>query len=63
MYITTEEAVQYIVKELGVSEERASKMVDKFNKNNDNQVANEELTALCKTVRERYGYQVKGAKS
>lgn len=51
MYVTREQAVKYVVTELGVTDEKAQKMIARIDVNNDNKINNQELTELYTKVK------------
>ncbi|KAK2139440.1 hypothetical protein LSH36_1787g00007 [Paralvinella palmiformis] len=53
VYITEDEAIQYIVNELATTEERAKKIVAQVNHNDDGKISNEELVEMWAKCKER----------
>ncbi len=52
MYVTVEQAAEYIVKELGLTQEQADKIVERINKNDDGKVSNKELIDLWEKIKQ-----------
>lgn len=53
VYITEEEAVQYIMNELATTEERAKKIVSQVDRNEDGKISNDELVEMWCKCKER----------
>ncbi len=51
--MTEEEAVEYIINELGTTEERAKKIVVQVDHNEDGKVSNDELTEMWGKIKEK----------
>ena len=52
VWVTEEEATTYVQNELGVTEERAKKIVALCTKNDDGKVSNDELCELWEKVKQ-----------